>query len=186
MSSAWFYDVDSMSKVGKISLGDMDISEDNQSLFVVNMNDRKVYKMSAVMSPTTSADVSRGHIPLAASGTSYTCPAADSRPMAVTIHDGTGYVGVVCTRRKHADNGEPSCIRVQVRSGDAGVHRDALVTMPLNYDRNDNLTWGTTPASGVGGAATLLPGRTRAASSTGATSGRRRCCRRSGSTARTC
>ena len=41
----WFYDQNSFAAVGKIALGDMDISDDGLTLFVVNLNDRKLYKI---------------------------------------------------------------------------------------------------------------------------------------------
>jgi hypothetical protein len=102
--NAWGHDVASYDKVGKVSLGDMDISEDGANLFVVNMADKKLYKMSSTVSPATSADVTTMTIPLAASGTggTYKCAAADSRPMAVTIHDGVGYLGVICSQESGA------------------------------------------------------------------------------------
>jgi hypothetical protein len=98
--AAWGHDVSSYDKVGKISLGDMDISEDGTYLYVVNMADKKIYRMSASTPPAAAADVTRVDIPLAASGTAglYKCAAADSRPMALTIHDGVGYVGVTCSQ----------------------------------------------------------------------------------------
>jgi hypothetical protein len=103
----WGHDIASFDKVGKISLGDMDVSEDGANLFVVNMADKKIYRMSTTSAPTTSADVATLTIPLAASGTSYKCASADSRPMAVTIHDGVGYVGVTCSQESGAASSDP-------------------------------------------------------------------------------
>jgi SdrD B-like domain len=99
----------SYDKVGKISLGDMEISEDGTYLYVVNMADKKIYRMSAVTAPTTSAAVTTATIPLAASGTggTYKCAAADSRPMALTIRDGVGYVGVTCSQESGASVSDP-------------------------------------------------------------------------------
>jgi hypothetical protein len=105
--NAWGHDVESYDKVGKVSLGDIDVSEDGANLFVVNMADRHLYKMSTVTQPTASTDVPRLMIPLAASGTSYKCADSDSRPMAVTIHDGVGYVGVVCSQQAGASASDP-------------------------------------------------------------------------------
>jgi choice-of-anchor A domain-containing protein len=105
--ASWMYDVASYDVVGKSSLGDMDISADGSYLYVVNMFDKKVYRMSARVAPTTSADLASLAIPAAASGTGYKCAAADSRPMAVTIHDGVGYVGVVCSQESGAGVSDP-------------------------------------------------------------------------------
>lgn len=92
--SKWYYDVESFDLVGKVSLGDMDISEDNANLFVVNLADKKLYRMSAVNAPTSASQVANVAIPDAANCPN---PLSDSRPMAVTLHDGKGYVGVMCT-----------------------------------------------------------------------------------------
>jgi SdrD B-like domain len=103
----WGHDIASFDKVGKISLGDMDVSEDGANLFVVNMADKKIYRMSTTTTPTASSDVQTLTIPVAASGTSNKCASADSRPMAITIHDGVGYVGVTCSQESGAAASDP-------------------------------------------------------------------------------
>ncbi len=99
---AWFNDINSFDSVGKVGLGDVAISEDNQFLYTVNLADRRLYKISASTKPTKASAILPMTIPLAASGTARTCPADDSRPMAVTLHNGDGFVGVVCSGQSTA------------------------------------------------------------------------------------
>jgi SdrD B-like domain len=90
--AAWFHDTDSWPLVGKSSLGDIEVTEDNQFLYIVNLADRKLYRASATTRPTTAADVKRVAIP-----TAPNCAADDSRPFGLGFHEGVGYVGVVCS-----------------------------------------------------------------------------------------
>jgi SdrD B-like domain len=90
--AAWFHDSESWPLVGKASLGDIEVTEDNQFLYIVNLADRQLYRASAVTRPTAAADVARVAIP-----TAPNCAADDSRPFGLGFHDGVGYVGVVCS-----------------------------------------------------------------------------------------
>ncbi len=93
----WFHDdpaalagntnPDSFDAVGKLGLGDIDLSDDGQTLFVVNMYDRKLYAIP-VANPT----------PVPA-GVDVPDPAncsVDVRPFATGFYNGKLYVGVVC------------------------------------------------------------------------------------------
>jgi SdrD B-like domain len=90
--AAWFHDTDSWPLVGKSSLGDIEVTEDNEFLYMVNLADRKLYRASAMTRPATAADVQRVAIPVAPN-----CAADDSRPFGLGFHEGIGYVGVVCS-----------------------------------------------------------------------------------------
>jgi hypothetical protein len=133
----WGHDVNSFDLVGKTSLGDIDISEDGTYLYVVNMQDKKIYRMSATTAPTSSADVTRVDIPVAASGTSgaYKCASADSRPMAITLHDGVGYVGVTCSMESGSGVSDPQ----------AYVYAFNPITMSFTAAPVFNVKWGNGP-----------------------------------------
>ncbi|MBO0935273.1 DUF11 domain-containing protein [Fibrella sp. HMF5335] len=80
------YDLPAFDAVGKTSLGAMDMSDDDKTLYVVNLKDRKLYLIDvATKTPVGFA------IPNPCGGQSY-------RPFAVKYHQGKAYVGVVCTR----------------------------------------------------------------------------------------
>ncbi|MFG2292817.1 SdrD B-like domain-containing protein [Streptomyces sp. NPDC048603] len=77
--------------VGKESLGDIDISEDNRQLYAVNLNDRRLYTYNATQ-PTAVAPIASVAIP------DPGCRAAsDWRPFGLGVRDGVVYVGGVCS-----------------------------------------------------------------------------------------
>ncbi|WP_175517834.1 SdrD B-like domain-containing protein [Thiothrix caldifontis] len=89
-------DVAAWDKVGKVGVGDIDYDEPNNRLWLVNLNDRKLYGISNV-SPTTSptaANVLGGYAINLPSP--YTCTSGTFRPWAVKYHRGYVYVGGVC------------------------------------------------------------------------------------------
>ncbi|MFN8344916.1 MAG: SdrD B-like domain-containing protein [Spirosomataceae bacterium] len=85
-------------QVGKVSLGDIDISDDGQFLYAVNLFDRKLYqvdlKNAAAPQVPTAADVKAfDNSPWL----TETCTNGVSRPFGMKYYRGKIYVGVVCT-----------------------------------------------------------------------------------------
>ncbi len=74
---------------GKEGLGDLDISEDGTTLFVINLNDRQLYSVDIA----TGTSTARGIIGPAAA----TCVNGIYRPFGLGVRDGLVYVGGVCT-----------------------------------------------------------------------------------------
>ena len=83
-------DNSTLSVVGKVGLGDIDISDDGQFLFVVNLFDKKVYQINI-------AQVIAG-TPNATALPNFTLPCTNgnSRPWGLGMWDGEMYLGVVC------------------------------------------------------------------------------------------
>jgi len=82
---------------GKMGMGDLDISDDGQTLYVVNLNDKEVvaidltaYNASGTL-PTISEVSSLGLIP------SPGCAFGSSRPFGLKYYQGQLYAGVVCS-----------------------------------------------------------------------------------------
>ncbi len=74
-------------EIGKIGLGDIDISDDGSTLYVINLNQQTLLSIP-INNPAT---LSAYPVP-----TDF-CPAADdTRPFATAYHRGKVYVGVVC------------------------------------------------------------------------------------------
>ncbi|WP_146228399.1 SdrD B-like domain-containing protein [Streptomyces sp. CG 926] len=85
------FDGEFVAAVGKESLGDIEISEDNKELYVVNLNDRQLYTYDADQ-PTATAPIDVVPIP------NPGCRAAgDWRPFGLGVRDGVVYVGGVCS-----------------------------------------------------------------------------------------
>lgn len=97
--NCWLYDHSGLD-VGKIGLGDLELSPDGNQLFSVNL------KTQNVVSVTLSSPI-QGSTPTAVATNEYTldshkkdCPthvASDWRPFALGQHNGKMYLGVTCT-----------------------------------------------------------------------------------------
>lgn len=86
------YDDASFAQVGKISLGDMDISRDEKTLYVMNLKNKTLYSIF-IDNPArvpTAADVTAYPVP------NPGCSNGDYAAFAVKVHDAI-YVGVNCT-----------------------------------------------------------------------------------------
>jgi hypothetical protein len=94
--------------IGKVAFGDIDMIEDpanpaNDALFIVNLNDRKLYKLPIVPGtpPTAPAGTAVGYqIPgttAALPGAAQACATSDVRPFGLGVKDGLVYVGLVCS-----------------------------------------------------------------------------------------
>src|SRR5690606_17761996 len=74
---------------GTQSLGDVDISEDGDTLYVVNLNDKSLYAYDATQA-TAAAPLSVTAIP------DPGCVGGDWRPAALGVQDGKVFVGGIC------------------------------------------------------------------------------------------
>ncbi|MEM6797450.1 MAG: SdrD B-like domain-containing protein, partial [Acidobacteriota bacterium] len=137
-------DAASYDAAGKLSFGDLDISEDETTLYVVNLADRRLYAIplgddpSAPVAPATSAEVSRFDLfDLAdcdGDGSNDLASDVDLRPFAVKVHDGQVYVGGVCSGESTQDNADLRAL-VWAFDPDAGTFTEVLDFGPLTYDR---------------------------------------------------
>ena len=96
--------VDIFRSVGKIGLGGMDTSDDGNTLYVVNLGDRRLYQLDTAVlnsrpslaTPTTPV-LSSFKNPSVPIPNSVCANPVDARPFAARFHDGYLYVGVTCT-----------------------------------------------------------------------------------------
>ncbi|MEM9293854.1 MAG: SdrD B-like domain-containing protein [Acidobacteriota bacterium] len=89
------YDPNAFDAIGKLGLGDLDISEDGLALWVVNLFDRTLYELAIGDPPQVPGDAQVTAHPFGAAEPS--CTAGVFRPWAVKAHEGLVYVGGVCT-----------------------------------------------------------------------------------------
>jgi uncharacterized repeat protein (TIGR01451 family) len=96
-------DAEGYSKTSKFGIGDLDISQDDQTLYLTNLYDKKLYaiKIDADHDPATKpspADVTRYNLPdSACGGGSY-----EWQPFAIGIKNDSIFVGGVCSQTLHA------------------------------------------------------------------------------------
>ena len=86
--------------VGKISLGDVEVSADGSVLYAVNLEDKEL--VTVPLGGATGTPTPGIAIP-APSG----CPADDWRPFGLGINRGTVYVGGVCSNQSAFPNPAP-------------------------------------------------------------------------------
>lgn len=95
--ACWFNDVDAFNKVGRTSLGDMDISTDESTLYVMNLEDRNVYQIDlanpTAVQPTFPFplnQVTDPNVTLKPRDAAY-----DIRPFGLSYHNGLVYVAAI-------------------------------------------------------------------------------------------
>lgn len=90
------HDLSAWDMVGKVGIGDIDYDETNNRLWLVNLNDRKLYGIRNISPATapTASDVLGGYAINLPSP--YSCSSGTFRPWAVKYHRGYVYVGGVC------------------------------------------------------------------------------------------
>jgi hypothetical protein len=96
-SPAW--DVQAYNNVGKIGIGGMDFNERGDTLWLINLADKKLYGIRNVnpsVTPT-SAQVVGGYSVVLPSGFSCASGAGDFRPWGVKFYKGLVYVTAMCT-----------------------------------------------------------------------------------------
>lgn len=89
------YDSTIFKEVGKVGIGDLDISEDGNKLFFVNLHDKSLYSIDITAynssgSKPTVADKTVTPIP------DPKCKFGESRPFGTKVYRGKVYVGIVC------------------------------------------------------------------------------------------
>jgi uncharacterized repeat protein (TIGR01451 family) len=86
-------DAPAFPSVAKMGIGDIDIADDDKTLWLTNLNDRKLYSifLNDASSPPTAANVNSYTIP------SPNCNGGTFRPWGLKFYKGRVYVGGVCS-----------------------------------------------------------------------------------------
>jgi hypothetical protein len=118
--------------IGKMGIGDMEISEDGNKLWLVNQFDKKLYSIDITAYNTSST------APTAANVASFTipnpgCTGGDARPFATKVYRGKIYVGVVCDAFTSQNKSD---LRAYVYSYNPATNAWATVfDFPLTYPK---------------------------------------------------
>lgn len=134
----YFHDPYLFDPVGKTGLGDMDLYQAldnpaNDLLFVINLYDRRLYRISALNS---ASPIATGfELPTDLPGANQTCPANDVRPFSVAFWRGTGYIGMVCSSETAKNNTQLFAYVYQFDPLSVTFGTAPLIEFPLDYAR---------------------------------------------------
>jgi Tfp pilus assembly major pilin PilA len=125
----------SYDKVGKIGIGDIDLSDDGVYLYMTNLNDRKLYRIKINNPATTpvAADVlSYDTAPWLAAGT---CQNGVARPWATKYYRDKVYVGVVCTGENGGTKADLKALVYELDAKTDTWKSSPTFTQALNYTK---------------------------------------------------
>ncbi|WP_062209017.1 SdrD B-like domain-containing protein [Demequina oxidasica] len=133
-STTWINDSATADLIGKRGLGDLEASHDGRLLYVVGLNDRKVYQVPTTKtSALVASDIKSFAVPTTVAG----CAAADVRPFGLGMSPGgVLHVGAVCSGESETFNDAANDkLRYYVWTLDpAGNSGAGAWTMVLNAD----------------------------------------------------
>jgi hypothetical protein len=129
------HDQHAFDAVGKTSLGDMDISEDEETLWVVNLYDRTLYELEIGV-PATPPSTYVAHNINAWVVDNMPCTDGEYRPWGLKVHDGLVYVGGVCSAESTGGSASDLVAYVLAHDPDgADGNFTSVFTFSLAYDR---------------------------------------------------
>ncbi|GAB2552356.1 hypothetical protein GCM10027085_49660 [Spirosoma aerophilum] len=134
-------DPDSFSLTAKAGIGDLEISEDGNKLWLMNLNDQKLYSIDITQFNTdgvtkpTAANVNSFIIPA-------TCVNGEFRPWALKVYNGKVYVGGVCDAQTSGDKSDLRASVYELNGSTFTKVFDFPLTYPKGYPAaaNRNIT----------------------------------------------
>jgi len=121
-------DLEGLVDVAKVGLGDLDISDDGNSLFVVNLFTKKVVSVDLTNHNLTGSSITTTEIAELPAYPNPNCNMGEDRPFGLKFNNGKIYLGVVCDGSDYPFSATPAT------SGNADLR--ALV---FEYDFNTSL-----------------------------------------------
>ncbi|AKD56935.1 SdrD B-like domain-containing protein [Spirosoma radiotolerans] len=125
-------DPDAMHAVGRQSFGGMDMSEDDKTIYFINLNDRKLYSVfvnSPAVAPTSPEAVKSWSIP------DPGCSNSDFRPWALKVYHGKIYVGVVCSAETSQRQSDLKATIYRFDPNEAAPTFTEVLSFPLDFRR---------------------------------------------------
>jgi len=136
-------DINAFANVGKMSLGELDISEDDSTLYTVNLNTRALVRINIAAGGLSSFAIPTGG-----------CTGGEFRPFGLGIHDFMVYVGGVCDASASQDAADLDA-RVYVFNPNSNTFNPTpVLTFDLDYPRR--CADGAPPPCGGGNARSAI------------------------------
>jgi protocatechuate 3,4-dioxygenase beta subunit len=124
--------------VGKVSLGGLAVSDDESTLYAMNLADRKLYAMPTSGAVTASSVVAAS-VPLNPPGC---LSAGDVRPFAVNYHEGSVYIGLVCSAESTQVSSQMRAYIYRADPTSLAFDATPVLDIPLTYFRGGGgLNW---------------------------------------------
>lgn len=124
------YDTDAFGKIGKVGLGDVELSTDGSILYVMNLADRTLYALNIGTNPIAPTTATGYPVSLPAGATA--CSAAtDVVPWAIEVNNNQVYVGAVCTAETSQSRADLRAYVLRLN----GSTFDLVSEFALNYPR---------------------------------------------------
>ena len=132
------YDSAAFDQVGKVGLGDIDISDDGKYLFIMNLYARKLYRLELddPTNPTAVNAIKAIDLP------TMQCTNGVLRPFAAKYYRNKVYVGAVCSGENNGSNviNGTSDLKAYVFQLDdpkntASFNTSPILSLPLNFQR---------------------------------------------------
>ncbi|MEL6355993.1 MAG: SdrD B-like domain-containing protein, partial [Bacteroidota bacterium] len=137
--ACWFHDLNTFSQIGRISLGDLEMSPDFNELWTVNLNTRELVRITVgqpAVKPT-AADVTSFDVSAIISGAD---PAGngDYVPFALARNEDTGlmYLGVTGTAQTSQDRANLDAVVYEFDPADPVGTITEIFRFDLDYDRS--------------------------------------------------
>jgi uncharacterized repeat protein (TIGR01451 family) len=121
-------DVDAFSKAAKVGLGDIDISDDETKLYVVNLSDRKVYSL-VTTGTTASTATALPDFP------NPNCNNGVARPWGLKYYKDKLYLGVVCTGENGGTYSDLDGFIYEFNIATNSWNTNAVLTIDLSYPK---------------------------------------------------
>jgi len=133
------YDPEAFDAVGKVALGDIDISEDEETLYIMNLNNNGELLVLDIASKMLIEQIAVPDPGCLSTIDGIATPAPqDRRPWAVKVHDGEVYIGVVCSAQSSSQpvEGLPSAedLHAYIMRLD-GATFTTVFDFPLDYPK---------------------------------------------------
>ena len=89
-------DIDAFPKVAKVGYGDIDYDVSNKKVWGINLKQRRLFSLDVESSNIASIPATLKAWDILSMPGAPTCSGGELRPWGLTIHDGKGYLGLVC------------------------------------------------------------------------------------------